>query len=75
MRKLVILDRDGVINQDSDKFIKSLDEWIPLSGSLLAISQLKNAGWTVAIATNQSGVARGLLDIPTLNSIHDKMVV
>jgi len=73
MKKLVILDRDGVINQDSDTFIKSPDEWVPISGSLAAISRLKSAGWIIAIATNQSGLARGLLDISTLNAIHAKM--
>jgi D-glycero-D-manno-heptose 1,7-bisphosphate phosphatase len=71
--KLVILDRDGVINEDSDAFIKSPDEWRPIPGSLEAIVRLNNAGYQVVVATNQSGVARGLLDIQALQRIHDKM--
>lgn len=71
--KLVILDRDGVINQDSDAYIKSPDEWIPIPGSLQAVAALKAAGWTVAVASNQSGLARGLFDEPTLQAIHAKM--
>lgn len=71
--RLVILDRDGVINEDSDEFIKSPDEWIPLPGSLEAIAQLTNAGWRVVVASNQSGLARKLLDIDDLNAIHEKM--
>lgn len=72
--KLVILDRDGVINADSDSFIKCPDEWVPIPGSLEAIADLTNAGMTVAVATNQSGLARGLLDVDTLNRIHSLMV-
>lgn len=71
--KLIILDRDGVINHDSDAFIKSPDEWIPIKGSLEAIARLNQAGYRVVVATNQSGVARGLFDIQTLNAIHQKM--
>lgn len=71
--KLIILDRDGVINQDSDNFIKSVDEFIPLPGSLEAIARLNQAGYRVAVATNQSGVARGYYDIATLNAMHDKL--
>ncbi|MDB5822018.1 MAG: histidinol phosphatase protein [Herminiimonas sp.] len=71
--KLVILDRDGVINQDSDHFIKSPDEWIPIEGSLEAIARLNRAGYSVVIATNQSGLARGLFDILALNAIHQKL--
>ena len=71
--KLIILDRDGVINQDSDQFIKSPDEWKPLPGSLEAIARLTQAGYRVVVATNQSGIGRGLFDMPTLNAIHDKM--
>jgi len=70
---LIILDRDGVINEDSDEFIKSPDEWKPLPGSLEAIASLKNAGWQIVIATNQSGIARKLFDLDTLHAIHDKM--
>ena len=73
VKPLVILDRDGVINQDSDDFIKSADEFVPISGSLEAIARLNKAGFRVAIATNQSGIARGLFDLATLESIHDKL--
>ncbi|MES2637733.1 MAG: D-glycero-beta-D-manno-heptose 1,7-bisphosphate 7-phosphatase, partial [Pseudomonadota bacterium] len=71
--KLVILDRDGVINVDSVNFIKNPSEWIPIPGSLEAIALLNQSGFRVALATNQSGIARGLFDMVTLNSIHDKM--
>jgi D-glycero-D-manno-heptose 1,7-bisphosphate phosphatase len=71
--KLVILDRDGVINHDSANFIKSPNEWIPITGSLEAIALLNQSGYRVAVATNQSGISRGLFDMTTLNSIHDKM--
>jgi D-glycero-D-manno-heptose 1,7-bisphosphate phosphatase len=71
--KLIILDRDGVINHDSDQFIKSPEEWKPLPGSLEAIARLTQAGYRVVVATNQSGIGRGLFDMPTLNAIHDKM--
>jgi len=71
--KLIILDRDGVINYDSDDYIKSPEEWMPIPGSLEAIARLKQAGYTVAVATNQSGVARGLYSMATLEAIHDKM--
>lgn len=73
MVKLVILDRDGVINHDSVQFIKSPDEWQPLPDSLEAIALLNQAGFRIALATNQSGVGRGLYDMGTLNAIHDKM--
>ena len=72
-RRLVILDRDGVINHDSDEFIKSPDEWQPIEGSLEAMGALTAAGFTVAVATNQSGLGRKILDRPALVSIHDKM--
>lgn len=72
-RKLVILDRDGVINEDSDDYIKSPDEWVPLPGSMEAIARLKRAGWRVAIATNQSGLARGLFDEVALQAMHAKL--
>ena len=72
--KLVILDRDGVINVDSDRFIKHPDEWKPIPGSLEAIALLNQAGFRVVIATNQSGVGRGLFDMVTLNAIHEKMM-
>ncbi|WP_306607279.1 D-glycero-beta-D-manno-heptose 1,7-bisphosphate 7-phosphatase [Azonexus sp.] len=71
--KLVILDRDGVINFDSAQFIKSPEEWKPIPGSLEAIARLKQNGYRVVVATNQSGVGRGLFDMDTLNRIHKKM--
>ncbi len=71
--KLVILDRDGVINEDSDHYIKSPDEWIAIPGSLEAIARLNRAGIKVAVATNQSGIARKYYDINTLDLIHKKM--
>jgi len=71
--KLIVLDRDGVINHDSAQFIKSPDEWKAIPGSLEAIARLNQAGWRVALATNQSGVGRGLFDMDTLNAIHEKM--
>lgn len=71
--KLVILDRDGVINQDSEHFIKNPDEWQPIPGSLEAIAQLNQAGYRVVVATNQSGIGRGLFDMAALNAMHHKM--
>jgi D-glycero-D-manno-heptose 1,7-bisphosphate phosphatase len=71
--KLVILDRDGTINHDSDQYIKSPAEWKPIKGSLEAIARLTQAGWHVVVATNQSGIGRGLFDMATLNAIHDSM--
>jgi len=71
--RLVILDRDGVINEDSDAFIKSPDEWRPLPGSLEAIARLTQAHFHVVVITNQSGIARGLFDIDTLHQIHARM--
>ncbi|MBP0591077.1 D-glycero-beta-D-manno-heptose 1,7-bisphosphate 7-phosphatase [Paraburkholderia sp. LEh10] len=72
-KKLVVLDRDGVINVDSDAFIKSPGEWVALPGSLEAIARLNQAGYRVAIATNQSGIGRGLFDMDALNAMHLKM--
>ncbi len=71
--RLIVLDRDGVINHDSDNFIKTPDEWRPIAGSLEAIARLNHAGFRVVVATNQSGVGRGLLDMATLNANHEKM--
>lgn len=70
---LIILDRDGVINHDSDDFIKNPAEWEPIEGSLEAIARLNYAGYRVVVITNQSGIARGLFDVETLNRIHSKM--
>jgi D-glycero-D-manno-heptose 1,7-bisphosphate phosphatase len=72
-KKLVIIDRDGVVNHDSDTFIKSPDEWSPIPGSLEAIARLNQAGYRVVIATNQSGIGRGLFDMAALNAMHQKM--
>ncbi len=71
--KLIILDRDGVINFDSDQYIKSPDEWKPIPGSLEAISRLTQNGWRIVVATNQAGIGRGLFDMAALNAMHSKM--
>jgi len=71
--KLIILDRDGVINEDRDDYVKSSDEWVPLPGSLEAIALLNQAGYQIAIATNQSGLARGFFNINDLHAMHSKM--
>ena len=73
MPRLIILDRDGVINQDSDDYIKSVAEFIPIPGSLKAIAQLCQAGYSVMVATNQSGIARGLFTLETLEAMHNKL--
>ena len=71
--KLVFLDRDGVINQDRDDFVKSVDEWVALPRSLEAIANLTQDGWHVVVATNQSGIGRGYFDMAALNAMHEKM--
>jgi D-glycero-D-manno-heptose 1,7-bisphosphate phosphatase len=71
--KLIILDRDGVINFDSTEYIKSAAEWKPIPGSLEAIARLNHAGYHVVVATNQSGIGRGLFEVAALNAIHEKM--
>jgi D-glycero-D-manno-heptose 1,7-bisphosphate phosphatase len=71
--RLVILDRDGVINLDSDAYIKSVDEWVPVPGSISAIARLSIAGYQIAVATNQSGLARGYFDEFTLANMHSLM--
>ena len=71
--RLIILDRDGVINEDSDDYIKSPEEYIPIPGSLEAIARLNQAGYTVVVASNQSGIGRGYFDVNTLNAMHDKL--
>ncbi|MFN4330138.1 MAG: D-glycero-beta-D-manno-heptose 1,7-bisphosphate 7-phosphatase [Limnobacter sp.] len=73
LHKLIILDRDGVINEDSDAYIKSPDEWTPIPGSMDAIARLNRGGYRVVVATNQSGIARGLFDLETLSAMHKKM--
>jgi D-glycero-D-manno-heptose 1,7-bisphosphate phosphatase len=73
LTNLVILSRDGVINQDADQSVRSLEEWLPIPGSLQAIARLNQAGYRVAIATNQAAVAQGLLDLDTLNAMHHKL--
>ena len=72
--RLVILDRDGVINRDSDRFIRCPEDWVPISGSLEAIGKLYRAGCKIVVATNQSGVGRGLFGVPDLARIHAKML-
>ncbi len=71
--KLIVLDRDGVINHDSDAYIKSKEEWLPIEGSLEAIARLNHGGYTVVVASNQSGLARGYFDIEALSAMHKKM--
>jgi D-glycero-D-manno-heptose 1,7-bisphosphate phosphatase len=71
--KVVVLDRDGVINEDSDAYVKSLAEWRPIPGSLEAIARLSEAGFTLVVVSNQSGLARGLFDRATLDAIHAEM--
>ncbi len=71
--KLIILDRDGVINQERTEFVKTPQEWIALPGSLAGIARLSQAGWYVVIATNQSGLARGHFDMAALHAMHDKL--
>jgi D-glycero-D-manno-heptose 1,7-bisphosphate phosphatase len=71
--KLVILDRDGTINEDSADYVKSPSEWQPLPGALEAIARMNHAGWHVVVATNQSGLGRGLFDVASLNAMHAKM--
>jgi len=71
--KFVILDRDGVVNLDSDQFIKTPDEWVPIPGSLEAIAMLNQAGYRIVIASNQSGIGRGLFEMNALNAMHEKM--
>jgi D-glycero-D-manno-heptose 1,7-bisphosphate phosphatase len=73
--KIVVLDRDGVINADSTAYIKSADEWIPIPGSIHAIASLCKAGYTVCVASNQSGIGRGLFDTDALSAIHNKLCV
>lgn len=73
MSKFVILDRDGVVNEDSDAYIKSPDEWEPIPGSLEGIALLTRGGFRIVVLTNQSGIARGLFDLATLENIHRKM--
>jgi D-glycero-D-manno-heptose 1,7-bisphosphate phosphatase len=73
MNRFVLLDRDGVINEDRDDFIKTPDEWQPIPGSLEAIALLNRQGYQVAVITNQSGIARGLFNLDILAKIHDKM--
>src|ERR1700756_2041337 len=71
--KLIVLDRDGVINYDSDQYIKSPEEWRPIPGSLEAIARLNHAGFRVVVATNQSGLGRGLFDMATMVAINEKL--
>jgi D-glycero-D-manno-heptose 1,7-bisphosphate phosphatase len=71
--KLIILDRDGTINEDRDDYVKSPEEWVPIPGALEAIARLNHAGWRMVIATNQSGIGRGTFDMAALNGMHMKM--
>jgi D-glycero-D-manno-heptose 1,7-bisphosphate phosphatase len=71
--KLLILDRDGTLNRSRDDYVASADEWEPLPGALEAVARLNHGGWRVVLATNQSGLGRGLFDVASLNAIHAKM--
>lgn len=71
--KLIILDRDGVINEDSDAYIRTVEEWIPLPGAIEAIARLSQAGWTIAVASNQSGVGRGYFNLTILDAMHARL--
>ena len=73
MIKLIVLDRDGVINEDLERPLVSADEWVPIEGSIDAIARLHQHGWSVAVATNQSGIGRGLIELPALHEIHQRM--
>lgn len=70
---LIILDRDGVINEDSDAYVKSVEEWLPIAGSIEAIAAMRENGYEVAVATNQSGIARGYFSIDVLDAMHEKL--
>ncbi len=72
--KLIVLDRDGTINEDRDDYVKAADEWVPLPGAHEAMARLNHAGWHTVVATNQSGLARGLFDTAALNAVHAKMI-
>jgi len=72
--RLLILDRDGVINEEREDFVKSVDEWLPIPGSIPAIARLSRAGYTVAVATNQSGLARGLFTEDDLMAMHERLI-
>lgn len=74
LNNLIILDRDGVINLDSDDYVKSVDEWEAIPGSLEAIAKLNQANYQVIVCTNQSGISRGLFDVDTLNAMHEKLI-
>lgn len=71
--KLVVVDRDGTLNQDPEDFLRGPDDWVPLPGALEAIARLNGAGWRVVVASNQSGLGRGLFDVETLNAVHARM--
>lgn len=71
--RLIILDRDGVINQDSDSYVRSVDEWQPIKGSIEAIANLHKKGFTICVATNQSGIGRGYFDLDELEAMHRKL--
>lgn len=73
MIRLIVLDRDGVINEDLERPVSSPDEWVPIAGSLEAIARLHQKGWNIAVATNQSGIGRGLIELGTLHEIHRRM--
>ena len=71
--QILVLDRDGTINEDREDFVKSPEEWVPLPGALEAVARLNHAGWHAVLATNQSGLGRGLFDMAMLNAMHARM--
>jgi len=71
--KLIVLGRDGVLNQFRDDHVKSPDEWLPIAGALEAVARLNHAGWHVVVATNQSGIGRGMIDMSAVNAVHARM--
>lgn len=73
MLKLVIFDRDGTLNEDRDDYVTSAEEWQPIPGALEAVARLTQAGWHAVVATNQSGLGRGLFDMAALNAMHLKL--
>ena len=71
--RLVVIDRDGTLNRDPEDFLHGPDDWEPLPGALEAVARLNEAGWRVVVASNQSGLGRGLFDVDTLNAVHARM--
>jgi len=71
--RLIVLDRDGTLNENPEDFLRSPEDWTPIPGALEAVARLNQGGWRVVVATNQSGLGRGLFDVATLNAMHARM--